>query len=226
MNIKSIGLICGLLASVCSGASATTITYTFTGAVDSILSAVDPFGGVALGDSWTSVFVFDTTKGTYSGDNTLPFFVFGGFGFSNDSPLISASVTINGISRNTTTETAQATGTNFSSGEGDIFASAHSNDHITAAPLELLSSTFVTDPLSSTSILGSPFSASGGGNGAFDLFDPVTGNATSSIQASLTNVTISSSVPEPSTWAMMILGFCGLGFMAYRSKNSTPLRLV
>jgi PEP-CTERM motif len=27
-------------------------------------------------------------------------------------------------------------------------------------------------------------------------------------------------VPEPSTWAMMILGFCGLGFMAYRRKQS------
>jgi hypothetical protein len=29
-------------------------------------------------------------------------------------------------------------------------------------------------------------------------------------------------LPEPSTWAMMILGFCGLGFMAYRRKNSAP----
>ena len=27
-------------------------------------------------------------------------------------------------------------------------------------------------------------------------------------------------VPEPSTWALMIFGFCGLGFMAYRRKRS------
>jgi hypothetical protein len=27
-------------------------------------------------------------------------------------------------------------------------------------------------------------------------------------------------VPEPSTWAMMILGFAGIGFMAYRRKNN------
>ena len=27
-------------------------------------------------------------------------------------------------------------------------------------------------------------------------------------------------VPEPSTWAMMILGFMGVGFMAYRRKNN------
>jgi PEP-CTERM motif-containing protein len=26
-------------------------------------------------------------------------------------------------------------------------------------------------------------------------------------------------VPEPSTWAMMILGFVGVGFMAYRRRN-------
>ena len=26
-------------------------------------------------------------------------------------------------------------------------------------------------------------------------------------------------VPEPSTWAMTILGFCGLGFMAYRRRQ-------
>jgi hypothetical protein len=31
-----------------------------------------------------------------------------------------------------------------------------------------------------------------------------------------------SAVPEPSTWAMMILGFCGLGFVAYRRKQDRP----
>jgi PEP-CTERM motif len=34
-------------------------------------------------------------------------------------------------------------------------------------------------------------------------------------------------VPEPSTWAMMILGFMGVGFMAYRRKQNGPsLRLA
>ena len=32
-----------------------------------------------------------------------------------------------------------------------------------------------------------------------------------------------SSVPEPSTWAMMILGFAGVGFMAYRRKLKPAL---
>ena len=30
-------------------------------------------------------------------------------------------------------------------------------------------------------------------------------------------------VPEPSTWAMMILGFAGVGFMAYRRRNKAAL---
>jgi hypothetical protein len=27
-------------------------------------------------------------------------------------------------------------------------------------------------------------------------------------------------IPEPSTWGMMILGFAGVGFMAYRRKRN------
>ena len=32
---------------------------------------------------------------------------------------------------------------------------------------------------------------------------------------------VTSAVPEPSTWAMMILGFAGVGFMAYRRRNQS-----
>jgi hypothetical protein len=35
-----------------------------------------------------------------------------------------------------------------------------------------------------------------------------------------------SAVPEPSTWAMMILGFVGVGFMAYRRKGQASFRLA
>jgi PEP-CTERM motif len=30
-------------------------------------------------------------------------------------------------------------------------------------------------------------------------------------------------VPEPSTWAMMILGFAGVGYMTYRRRKVTAL---
>ena len=35
----------------------------------------------------------------------------------------------------------------------------------------------------------------------------------------LDDVSLNAAVPEPSTWAMMILGFMGVGFMAYRRRN-------
>ncbi len=34
---------------------------------------------------------------------------------------------------------------------------------------------------------------------------------------------LTSAVPEPSTWAMMVLGFTGVGFMAYRRKSKAAL---
>jgi hypothetical protein len=33
-------------------------------------------------------------------------------------------------------------------------------------------------------------------------------------------------VPEPSTWAMMLLGFAGFGFMGYRRKSRLALRIA
>jgi hypothetical protein len=42
-----------------------------------------------------------------------------------------------------------------------------------------------------------------------------------------TPIPINGAVPEPSTWAMMILGFAGIGFMAYRRKqNGQALRIA
>jgi PEP-CTERM motif len=38
-----------------------------------------------------------------------------------------------------------------------------------------------------------------------------------------TPTTLTAAVPEPSTWAMMLLGFAGLGLMAYRRKSKPAL---
>ena len=39
------------------------------------------------------------------------------------------------------------------------------------------------------------------------------------------NISIAA-VPEPSTWAMLVLGFAGVGFMAYRRQNKMGLRVA
>jgi len=42
----------------------------------------------------------------------------------------------------------------------------------------------------------------------------------------LDNVVLASGVPEASTWAMMILGFFGIGLVAYRRSERPRLRLA
>jgi hypothetical protein len=64
----------------------------------------------------------------------------------------------------------------------------------------------------------SVFQALGGGNSTYDFYMFTDGNWAG-------NAVAVSAVPEPSTWAMMILGFAGIGFMAYRRKNTPTLRL-
>jgi hypothetical protein len=39
-------------------------------------------------------------------------------------------------------------------------------------------------------------------------------------------VSVTTGVPEPSTWAMMLLGFAGVGFMAYRRKSKPALMVA
>ena len=45
-------------------------------------------------------------------------------------------------------------------------------------------------------------------------------------QVRLGGVETIAAVPEPSTWAMLVLGFAGVGFMAYRRKSKSALRLA
>ena len=53
------------------------------------------------------------------------------------------------------------------------------------------------------------------------LFETIGGNLAYQLVGNI------SAVPEPSTWAMMILGFAGIGFMAYRRRSQTvPFRLT
>ena len=63
---------------------------------------------------------------------------------------------------------------------------------------------------------------SGSSNGLFEFSfaAPVTSVTFTSSQNSLEVASVSSAVPEPSTWAMMLLGFAGLGYAAYRKTKT------
>jgi hypothetical protein len=77
--------------------------------------------------------------------------------------------------------------------------------------------------------------ATGGGTNTglflgFSEATPITSFVLTGAFIGLTNLTVvASAVPEPATWAMMILGFLGVGFMAYRRKqngSAFSLRLI
>jgi hypothetical protein len=57
----------------------------------------------------------------------------------------------------------------------------------------------------------------------FGVAKSATFGSSGAIFTELDDVTLSSAVPEPSTWAMMTLGFAGIGFMAYRRRNRGAL---
>ena len=72
----------------------------------------------------------------------------------------------------------------------------------------------------------SAFLCNGGSHSAVD----VSIASTSSFILESGNVEIGvvgvAAVPEPSTWAMMLLGFAGVGFMAYRRKSKSALMVA
>jgi hypothetical protein len=60
------------------------------------------------------------------------------------------------------------------------------------------------------------------GNGSNDFVFAISAGANETIDASGTvTETIFTSIPEPSTWAMMLLGFAGLGYAGYRASRRT-----
>lgn len=49
-------------------------------------------------------------------------------------------------------------------------------------------------------------------------------NALTDVQIGWVNGIYTPPVPEPSTWVMLLIGFAGIGFMAYRGKSKPALR--
>jgi hypothetical protein len=53
--------------------------------------------------------------------------------------------------------------------------------------------------------------------------DDIFWDNTGALRVSVDGSTVVSAVPEPSTWAMMIVGFAGIGFMVYRRTAKPAL---
>jgi fibro-slime domain-containing protein len=64
------------------------------------------------------------------------------------------------------------------------------------------------------------------GNHSIEIFYADREVTQAQLEFSIVTDGVTTSVPEPSTWAMMILGFFGVGFMAYRRRNGAAFRLA
>jgi uncharacterized Zn-binding protein involved in type VI secretion len=195
-----------MACAIAAPASANIVTFDYFGKITDGFDTAGLFGAPMTdltGDHILAVFVFDTSLGTRVTDPGVSDFVFGGTQAGVASPLVSATVTINGKS--------VAMG-------GDFFATAltlagQANSVATAedAVNDLTVTAFDTDAPGS---LDTPFAPHNPGGGTFTFSGP-----TGAEQASA-----DFSIPEPATWAMMLVGLGGVG-ATLRQGRSRALRV-
>lgn len=212
-----------------SAASATVGVATFTGTLgfNGDNAAATGLFGPAAGAAFIAVYTFDTALGYHElvpGNREVNY---GGSVYPLDTPILSASLTINGVTRA------------FS---GSVYGNAQTFNHgdrdeilwvATGADGSQLLNYFQTAP----GVMGGDFSRSfdvspsgpyapGGipnvnflGNyGRFTL------NGQNDVYLKATHLTVemqlapTASVPEPATWAMMLMGFGGLGTLLRRRR--------
>ena len=217
-------------------------TVTFTGT----LYGVDTDGyfgapGATLnkGSSFTSTFVYDTNPyhvRLYFGGNNTGGTVISRTGGTNGgpvlmgdgngpefyvSPIVSASITINGKTVNV--DPAWASGFVVSSPFSvQLYAAKDANDSLTVG----VATSDPQAPLLTN--LSTPFTYSYSGQNSVNDYQGIFQYGADYLWLNATSVNlVVDAVPEPSTWAMMTIGFCGVGFMVYRKKqNGSSFRLA
>lgn len=209
---------CACALAGASPAAASIITVTYTGSFVYGTDRTGVFGAAGAdltGDTFTALYQFDTNEGLLTLSPTRGALV-GGSYWGYSTPLVDATLTVNGASI--------ALGGSYyghvmasdlggvkilETGAGEIKSGDYS---FLAFSLTDFSDTLPMDITKS-------FNWAFGGSGSLQYITSQ-GNvgAFGELNASSLSLSVSSGVPEGSTWAMMILGFCGLGVMAYRRK--------
>lgn len=240
---KTVGCLALLVGLSSNAASALTLTVTYTGQVTSGSDTRNLFGlnGASLvGQQYSATYVFDAGLGSgiFVGDQA------GGIGFRlqgnpQNSPLINASLNINGSSfvssggftgltgfaacqpscvlggQPYSSISANAGGDGFPNATPQLFnflADPFAND--IPASIALLTASFTYFPTSTDYQIGGL---------RFDSVDYLQTYNISSVSLELCEscgVLINiQPVPESATWAMLLIGFSGIGFAAYRRKD-------
>lgn len=198
-------------------ASAYVMVASFTGTVGTMTqtlgAAFAPQGTSLTGDPFTAVYVFNSdATGVVTTPTSLD--VKGGICCFNSAPISSALLTINGVSRQLghggSPEPFDSE-IRYDVGAGTVFFQAGRNDAIDSNLIFNMTGSGI--PLS----LSTPFTLSqDAGNSLFRWEDIAFG--IDRAQLIPTSLTVVRTVPEPATWAMMLLGFLGLGAALRRRR--------
>jgi hypothetical protein len=218
-NIAIAALVAGL--SIGTAAKADVITVTVAG----------PDVGIATGANFNSQPLGDITSAFTIGDWT----------FTPSSPTsqiaIGTNYLIGAQPYQTTGQYLTVLGNSSASGSVDVsFSTALSSFSFFWGSMDAYNTIKLSDGTSYTgAAIAALFAPEGQSNGCqlqTDCNRQVTFTDTSGLLTGFTltssensfEITNISAVPEASTWAMMILGFLGVGFLGYRksSKSSTP----
>jgi hypothetical protein len=237
-----------LSLSLLSGAALIALPLTGGGAFASVIVTSEVPGTVAALSviapytapdfAVAATITFDDVSGPLPA--TSPF-TSAGFGFSGDGAVVKGSVA--GSYAQPAGDTTQYLTTGFTGSSGTkneylMLGKSYSNFGLYWGSVDGYNTlTFIDHGTNTiTSFTGSQIAPPADGNQGSDLtnvyvnfagtFDEVvftTGNPAFEVDnLTLGGPTPVGAVPETSTWAMMILGFLGIGFMAYRRKATTP----
>jgi hypothetical protein len=215
----------------CATASATLIDVIYKGVVKDGVDGIGLFGspGADLtGDAFVATFNMDTSKGTNASTPTENY-IYGGAVYTTESPMIKATLEINGKS-------ATIDGSYNGSVQAFLGQPGVSNQqsHSASDPDGNTLLLYVTDadsasvgiiPFTIDIPLDFNFGASEIG-GIFGTFH--SGDLATSLDLTSTELIYQypftdgggGAVPEPSTWALMLLGFVGLSAFGYRRTRS------
>jgi hypothetical protein len=240
--MKKFGLPAILLAAVTAlistSALADIVTVTYTGTVSGTDNA-GYFGtaGAILNPNtaFTSTYVVDTNlSGSDQFHDSQLDYTQGGNTFTPSpvpTPVLSATLNINGQSYTTNgsyySVFSEANLTN--AGYFRVLSQAYPGNNITNNNTYIYNDIYNSDPNApQIDSLTTPFSYTYKAIGSTTNFGQfIMGGDNLTLFSNTVSLTdpsgVAGDVPEPSTWAMMILGFVGIGAMTYRRRKSAML---
>jgi hypothetical protein len=219
MRLRLIAVAAGILLAISNTvpAKATIVYVTYTGTVSRGIDPGNVFGlGANLnGQSYSVLYVFDT--GSFADNHPTENFVFGGTNFGTLSPLVGAAIiTIGGVNIDIGgNAVGEIQGIN--NGQGAFSEQLHRAQDTDGSNVENSIFNFSGGlPATITTPFVYTVTSSDGGGSGFSAFGASGDLPVTTLVVSLDPPT--SAVPEPSTWAMILLGFAGLGFTFRHSK--------